>query len=64
MGQEGKPGMIVDTDYDSYVIYYKCVDEEDGMRHEVAGISVRDPSMSEDEIQKLLDLASEKIEVP
>lgn len=43
MGKSGNPGLFVDTDYDSYLIYYKCVEIEGGQRNEVVGISVRDP---------------------
>ena len=59
MGKELGHGQIVDTDYDTYVIGWSCEELPDGKMRQKACLSVRDPDMSREDLQKLWDKAEQ-----
>ena len=54
-------GQIVDLDYKDYVIMYSCIDYGEDMKNEKVLINVRDPNISNEKRQTLLNIAKEKI---
>lgn len=59
MGAHVGGGHIVDTDYENYLIGYSCEQLDEGRKHEKIGIQVRDPNISEEEAEKLVQKLSD-----
>ena len=55
-------GVIVDTDYDTYIIGYGCEQIDDENMKQSVSISVRDPDWTEEDLQSLLEIAREKVQ--
>lgn len=53
---------IVDTDYETYIIVYGCHNTDDKNSAQMVGISVRDPNISEEDLNKIKQIAKEKVE--
>lgn len=47
----------MDTDYETYIIGWSCTELPDGQMRQKACLSVRDPDMSKEELQKIWDKA-------
>ena len=54
-------GWFVDTDYESYQIAYMCNDVGEGMIEELVYIDVRDPNLTQEQLEKIKLIAQEKI---
>ena len=55
-------GQIVDTDYKNFIIFYTCLDVPGiGMKNEKVFIHSRDPNITDDARNKLIQIANEKI---
>ena len=52
---------MVDTDYEGYMIIYMCNEVGLDMMEEIVYIEVRDPNITQEEQEKLLAVAQEKI---
>ena len=61
-GKEYFEGQMVDTDYETYYIGYSCMDIGDfGSKKELAVIAVKDPNMTQEQLDKVYQIAKEKI---